>query len=96
MKILCTAPPWPSWGTPTRRRTRCRTPSCAISARERAWLLKVTVNGCKSRLRSPWRRRTAPLLDTYPAADREERELLEAIQALPPKDRAVILKGELE
>ena len=67
-----------------------RAPDFPDAARERAWLLKVTVNGCKSRLRSPWRRRTAPLLDTYPAADREERELLEAVQALPPRDRAVI------
>ena len=38
----------------------------------RAWLLRVTVNGCKSRLRAPWRRRTAPLLDAYPAAAPEE------------------------
>ena len=67
-----------------------KAPDFPDAARERAWLLAVTVNGCKSRLRSPWRRRTAPLLDTYPAADREERELLEAIQALPPRDRAVI------
>ena len=67
-----------------------KAPDFPDTARERAWLLKVTVNGCKSRLRSPWRRRTAPLLDTYPAADREERELLEAVQALPPRDRAVI------
>ena len=65
-------------------------PEFESPAHEKAWLLRVTVNGCKSRLRSPWRRRTAPLLDTYPAADREERALLEAVQALPPKDRAVI------
>ena len=30
------------------------------------------------------------LLDAYPAADPEERELLEAVQALPPRDRAVV------
>ena len=47
-----------------------KAPDFPDAAHERAWLLKVTVNGCKSRLRSPWRRRTAPLLDTYPAADR--------------------------
>ena len=67
-----------------------RAPDFPDAARERAWLLTVTVNGCRSRLRSPWRRRTAPLLDAYPAEDPEERELLEAVQALPPKDRAVI------
>ena len=56
----------------------------------RAWLLRVTVNGCKSRLRAPWRRRTAPLLDAYPAAAPEEGTLLEAMQALPARDRAVL------
>ena len=59
-------------------------------AHERAWLLKVAVNGCKSRLRAPWRRRTAPLLDSYPAADPEEQALMEVIQSLPPKDRTVL------
>lgn len=59
-------------------------------AHERAWLLKVAVNGCRSRLRAPWRRRTAPLLDSYPAADPEEQAVLEVIQSLPPKDRAVL------
>ena len=58
--------------------------------RARAWLLRVTVNGCKSRLRAPWRRRTAPLLDAYPAAAPEEGTLLEAMQALPARDRAVL------
>ena len=67
-----------------------RAPDFPDAARERAWLLTVTVNGCRSRLRSPWRRRTAPLLDAYPAGDPEERELLEAVQALPPRDRAVV------
>ena len=56
----------------------------------KAWLLRVTVNGCKSRLRAPWRRRTAPLLDAYPAAAPEEGALLEAMQALPARDRAVL------
>ena len=55
-----------------------------------AWLMRVLVNGCKSRLRAPWRRRTAPLLDVYPAAAPEEGTLLEAMQALPARDRAVL------
>ena len=56
----------------------------------KAWLLRVLVNGCRSRLRSPWRRRTVPLLESYPAADPEERGTLEAIQARPAKERAVL------
>ena len=71
---------------------RCleKEPEFESPAHEKAWLLRVTVNGCKSRLRSPWRRRTAPLLDTYPAAGPEEQSLMEAIGALPARDRAVL------
>ena len=57
---------------------------------EKAWLLRVTVNGCKSRLRSPWRRRRSPLLESFPAATAEEEGVMEAVQALPAKDRAAI------
>lgn len=71
---------------------RCleKDPDFESSAHEKAWLLRVTVNGCKSRLRSPWRRRTAPLLDTYPTAGPGEHSLMETIGALPPKDRTVL------
>ena len=71
---------------------RCleRGPEFESPAHEKAWLLRVTVNGCKSRLRAPWRRRTAPLLDTCPAAGPEEEGLLETIMALPARDRAVL------
>lgn len=65
-------------------------PAFESPAHQRSWLLKVTVNGCKSRLRAPWRRRTAPLLESYPAADPEEQAVLEVIQSLPPKDRAAL------
>ena len=67
-----------------------KAPAFASGEHERAWLLRVLINGCKSRLRAPWRRRTTPLLDTYPAAAEEERLALEEISALPPKERAVI------
>ena len=67
-----------------------KAPDFESPAHARAWLLRVTVNGCKSRLRAPWRRRTAPLLDAYPAAAPEEGTLLEAMQALPARDRAVL------
>ena len=70
---------------------RCweKAPEFESGAHAKAWLLRVTVNGCKSRLRAPWRR-AAPLLDTYPADGPEERETLEAVQALPAADRAVV------
>ena len=56
----------------------------------KAWLIRVTVNLCNSRLRSPWRNRTGPFLDSYPAAEPEQHELLEKISLLPPKYRTVI------
>ena len=54
-----------------------------------AWLMRVLVNGCKSRLRLSWRR-VGPLPETLPAPGPEEREELEELWALPPEDRAVI------
>lgn len=55
-----------------------------------AWLMRVLVNGCKSRLRLRWRRPTVPLWEELPAPSPEEREELEELYALPPQDRAVI------
>ncbi|MCI8304413.1 MAG: RNA polymerase sigma factor [Lawsonibacter sp.] len=54
-----------------------------------AWLMRVLVNGCRSRLRQAWRR-VGPLPETLPASGPEEREELEELCALPPEDRAVI------
>ena len=55
-----------------------------------AWLMRVLVNGCKSRLRLRWRRPTVPLWDELPAPSPQEREELEELYALQPQDRAVI------
>lgn len=54
-----------------------------------AWLMRVLVNGCKSRLRLAWRR-VAPLPETLEAQGPEERQELEELWRLPPADRAVI------
>ena len=54
-----------------------------------AWLMRVLVNGCKSRLRLAWRR-VGPLPDTLPAPGPAERQELEELFSLPPEDRAVI------
>ena len=50
-----------------------------------AWLMRVLVNGCKSRLRLAWRR-VGPLPDTLPAPALEERAELEELFSLPPGD----------
>ena len=58
---------------------------------EKAWLLKVTANRCKSVLRTRRRRPTVELLDIYPAPEEDgSRELLEAILALPANQRAAV------
>ena len=54
-----------------------------------AWLMRVLVNGCKSRLRLAWRQVTE-LPDALPAPGPEEREELEELWSLPPQERAAI------
>ena len=55
-----------------------------------AWLMRVLVNRCRSRLRTPWRRRNVPLQEALSAAAPEERQELEELGQLPPADRAVL------
>lgn len=54
-----------------------------------AWLMRVTVNGCKSRLRLKWRQVVA-LPEDLPAQSSEERQELEELWQLPAQDRAVL------
>jgi RNA polymerase sigma-70 factor (ECF subfamily) len=56
----------------------------------KAWLIRVTVNRCRSLLSSAWRRKTQPLTDDIPYQTREQSDLLEYLSPLPPKYRAVI------
>ena len=61
---------------------------------ERYWLVRVAVNECRKLLRSPWRRRTAPLEEVgEPAFEFETPEqsgLFCQVMALPPKYRAAV------
>ncbi|MCL2528163.1 MAG: sigma-70 family RNA polymerase sigma factor [Defluviitaleaceae bacterium] len=59
-------------------------------AHEVAWLIRVTVNLCKNRLRSHWWKRTGPLLDTYPAQSGQQLDVMQAVLALPAKYRIAI------
>lgn len=47
-----------------------------------AWLMRVLINGCKSRLRLAWRKVEA-LLDNLPALEPEERGEVEELMSLP-------------
>jgi len=57
---------------------------------ETAWLIRVTVNLSKNRLRSHWWKKTVPLLDIYPAQTEEQQNIMETVLALPSKYRIVI------
>ena len=55
------------------------------------WLMRVTVNGCKDRLRAAYRRCSVPLTEELPAPGPEERPGLEEFfSKLSPRDRTVI------
>lgn len=57
---------------------------------EKAWLLTVCANLCKSRLRAGKRHPTAELLDIYPAPEGDRAEVAEAVFALPAGQRAAV------
>ena len=65
-------------------------PELPDEARERAWLLKVTANLCRSRLRSPWYKRREELSAAFPAPDRTGETLRELIDRLPKDLRAAV------
>ena len=63
------------------------------AAHERYWVVRVAVNQCKRLLRTPWRRRTAPLEELPETAifdDPAQSELFRQVMALPPKYRTAI------
>lgn len=60
----------------------------------KAWLIRVTINACRKILRSPWRRRNAPLEEyagAMPFQEARDSDLFLAIMALDVKYRSVIV-----
>lgn len=59
---------------------------------QKAWFLRVTLNRCKSILRSAWHRKTQPLEEAFPEQDFTEREtgVMQAVQKLTQNYRTVI------
>ena len=57
----------------------------------KAWLIRCTLNRCKSLLSSPWRKRTVPLETAEEVGVEDDyREVYSAVLSLPAKYRAVI------
>ena len=61
-----------------------------LPGREKSWLLTCAANACKSQLRSFWRRNVGELDESLPFQAEADREVWDAVMALPPKYRAVI------
>lgn len=59
---------------------------------EKAWLLRVTINRCKSFFRSAWQRRTTGLEADFPDTPftSDELAVMDAVNRLPEKYRQVI------
>lgn len=65
----------------------------ASEEHERAWIIRVTLNACKDLLKNFFRSRTVPLeelTDRAMPAETEQREVLQAVLALPVPYRDVI------
>lgn len=57
----------------------------------KAWLIRCTLNRCKSLLSSPWRKRVVPLETAEEVGVEDDyREVYSAVLSLPTKYRAVI------
>jgi RNA polymerase sigma-70 factor (ECF subfamily) len=56
----------------------------------RAWLIRVTVNRCKSLKSSAWFRRTERLNDSMVYEDEELSDLMYYLRLLPPKYRSAV------
>ena len=58
--------------------------------KEKAWLLKVTANLCRDRLRARKRQAEEPLSEQLPGMNPAHSEVLEAVLQLPVKERTVV------
>lgn len=58
--------------------------------KEKAWLMKVTANECRSLLRSNWWKKTVSLEERYTVPSWQGNEVLQSVMKLDPKYRVVI------
>lgn len=58
--------------------------------KEKAWLMQVTANECRSLLRSAWWKRSVPLDETILAPAYQRDETVQVVLKLPPKYRVVL------
>ena len=58
--------------------------------KEKAWLMQVTANQCRSLLRSAWWKKAVPIEETLPAQCADTDGVLTAVMELQPKYRVVV------
>lgn len=58
--------------------------------KEKAWLMQVTANECRSLLRSAWWRKTVPLDETMLSSGTQVDETVQALGKLKPEYRVVL------
>lgn len=74
-----------------------KAPAFESAEHQKAWLLRATINRCKSHFRSAWQRHSAPLDDTLAQPFTPEEEgVLDAVRALPMKYRQVVYLHYIE
>ena len=61
-----------------------------LPGKEKAWLLKCTVNACKNHLSSFWKKNIQELDESIVFGSPEEKGLWQQLSSLAPKDRALI------
>lgn len=66
-------------------------PSFESAEHEKAWLIRVTINLCKNRLKTAWFRKTIPFDDVSCDFTAKESEVMGAVLELPAKYRSIIL-----
>lgn len=66
-------------------------PNFESEEHEKAWLIRITINLCKDRLKSAWFRKSVPLDDSLCFMAPEKSETLLSIMELPVKYRNVIM-----
>ena len=58
--------------------------------KEKAWLMQVTANQCRSLLRSGWWKKTVSLDDTIPFCSNDPSDVLRTVLSLPPNYKVVV------
>lgn len=58
---------------------------------EKAWLIRVTINQCKNRLKTAWFKKTESLEEQEISFTEQEGDIINTINELPTKYRSVIL-----